>query len=177
MAHFYTDGLVKKESRIFSERHKDTVAFGLDRNVIDMLNQVNNSYLFSNICYEIENEDIAFKLSDVLNKYKQKVNDCSKLIDKLDELVRSLNSEKDIIQDDIIRVNNDIESLNNVEHNPVLRTLHKIYQINGINNNLVQCSKAIDMLSVKTEELERLYSNAGEKKKKGLKHILLEYFK
>lgn len=147
---------------------KAIVEFGLNRNVIDMLNKVNGSYLFSYIIYEMDStQNVVSDMLNELNIQGQKIEECSKLINELDELVQSLNAEKNIIQENIGQINDDLKLLNfNEEYNPVLRKLYDIRLLKDLHINFQKQNSAINTLSIKTEELERLYDKGKDVKKK-----------
>lgn len=148
--------------------NKDVVEFGLNRNVIDMLNKVNDSYLFSNIIYKMDSmSNIFLTMSDELRMQTRKIEQCSTFIKKLDELVQSLNTEKNIIYECLEQINKDLSLVNSKEeYNPVLRKLSDIRLLNGLHVRLEKQNGDIEKMLIKTQELERLYDIEKDNKKK-----------
>lgn len=61
--------------------NKDVVEFGLNRNVINMLNKVNDSFLFSSIVYEMDNtRNVVSDMSNEVKKHEQKMEECLSLL-------------------------------------------------------------------------------------------------
>lgn len=93
------------------------------------------------------------------------------MIDKINELVNSLNTENSIVHKNTEMIIDKLKLLNsNEEYNPVLRKIYNIKLIMDLHTILKKQKSAVETLAIKTKELERLYGNGKgtEKKKKFL---------
>ena len=162
---------------------KNTCFYGLSPEVTAALQKIESSALFGRFCRDMEDEDAPLHFAVLFERYNQTLGECSAFINKLDELVKSLNREKDLIQEDLILTSKNVKSIIDqsfTEYNSILRSLNRINQFDSINNSISHCEKAINTLTIKTEQLERLYEGSKcDKKagKKGLKQKFLNIFK
>lgn len=92
MAHFYTEGLVEKEARIFHEKHKDTIAFekanyGFNINFVNMIQDKLRASSYQDIFSET---DYLRDIGAFRNTYENVLNTRKNLLDGIPEMIKDL---------------------------------------------------------------------------------------
>ena len=92
MAHFYTEGLVEKEARIFHEKHKDTIAFEKAnyRFNINFVNMIQNKLGASSYQDIFSEADYLRDISAFRNTYENVLNTRKNLLDGIPEMIKDL---------------------------------------------------------------------------------------